>query len=150
MSDRKFLDTNILIYAHDGRVAEKQARARELIGNLLRERRGVVSQQVLQEFFATATRKLHMPSEMARAHVLSYTRFEVVSLSNVDIVAAIDLHRLHRFSIWDALIVRSALNSGCETLYSEDMQDGREIESLTIRNPFAPQNSRQTRHRRNA
>lgn len=137
MSDRKFLDTNILIYAHDGRAAEKQARARELVRGLLRDRRGVVSQQVLQEFFAAATRKLRMPSEVAREHVLTYTRFEVVSLSNMDIVAAIDLHRLHRFSIWDALIVRSAMNSGCETLYSEDMQDGRKIESLTIRNPFA-------------
>ena len=138
MSALEFLDTNILIYAHDGRIPAKQKRARELAGRLLRERRGVISLQVLQEFFAAATRKLHMPSEAAREYVLSYARFEVASSSTADIVAAIDLHRLHGFSIWDALILRSALSFGCHTLYSEDMQDGRVIEALTIRNPFTP------------
>ena len=78
-----------------------------------------------------------MPSETARHHVSTYARFDVVSLSVPDVMAAIDLHRLHNFSIWDALIVRAALNGACTTLYSEDMQDGRAIETLTVRNPFA-------------
>ncbi len=145
MSDQKFLDTNILIYAHDGRIAEKQENARKLVKKLLQDRHGVVSQQVLQEFFAAATRKLHMPSEVAREHVLTYSRFEVVSFSTTDMIAAIDLHRLHQFSIWDALIVRGALKAGCETLYSEDMQDGRKIDSLTVRNPFESQDAWQVR-----
>ena len=137
MSAREFLDTNVLIYAHGGRDPRKRVLAQDLALRLLSERRGVLSIQVLQEFFAAATRRLEMPSETARHHVSSYARFDVVSLSVPDVMAAIDLHRLHHFSIWDALIVRAALNGACTTLYSEDMQDGQVIETLTVRNPFA-------------
>ena len=136
MREREFLDTNVLIYAHDARDPRKRACARELLRRLLRERRGVLSIQVLQEFFAAATRKLGMPSEVARLNVSSYARFDVVSLSVPDVMAAIDLHRLHHFSIWDALIVRAALNGACTTLHSEDMQDGRAIDTLVVRDPF--------------
>ncbi|HEX9700007.1 MAG TPA: hypothetical protein VGD06_11160 [Acidobacteriota bacterium] len=66
-----------------------------------------------------------------------FARMDVVILSVDDVVAAIDLHRLHGFSIWDALIVRAALISGCRVLYTEDMQDGRRIDGLRIVNPFA-------------
>ena len=137
MSEREFVDTNVLVYAHDGSDVDKQRLARELIRRLFRERNGVLSIQVLQEFFAAATRKLGMPSETARQHVLTYARFDVVSLSASDVTAAIDLHRLHRFSIWDALIVRAALNGACTTLHTEDMQTGRWVETLMIVNPFA-------------
>ncbi len=137
MSAREFLDTNVLVYAHDGADLTKRGRARELVRRLLRERNGVLSVQVLQEFFAAATRKLGMPSETARQHVLTYARFDVVSLSVPDVMAAIDLHRLHQFSIWDALIVRAALNGPCTTLHTEDMQTGRLVETLEIVNPFA-------------
>lgn len=136
MREREFLDTNVLIYAHDARDPRKRACARELLRRLLRERRGVLSIQVLQEFFAAATRKLGMPSEVARLNVSSYARFDVVSLSVPDVIAAIDLHRLHHFSIWDALIVRAALNGACTTLHSEDMQHGRAIDTLVVRDPF--------------
>ena len=137
MSAREFLDTNVLIYAHDARDPRKRARARELIRRLLRERRGVLSLQVLQEFFAAATRKLGMSSEDAGRRVVQYSRFDVVTLAPADLVAAIDLHRLHRLSIWDALIVRAALNGACTTLLTEDMQSGYVIEMLAFRNPFA-------------
>lgn len=137
MSAREFLDTNVLVYAHDGADLTKRGRARELVRRLLRERNGVLSVQVLQEFFAAATRKLGMPSETARQHVLTYARFDVVSLSAPDVMAAIDLHRLHQFSIWDALIVRAALNGACTTLHTEDMQTGQLVETLEIVNPFA-------------
>ena len=137
MSAREFLDTNVLVYAHDGADLTKRGRARELVRRLLRERNGVLSVQVLQEFFAAATRKLGMPSETARQHVLTYARFDVVSLSVPDVMAAIDLHRLHQFSIWDALIVRAALNGACTTLHTEDMQTGRLVDTLEIVNPFA-------------
>ncbi len=136
MSGREFVDTNILIYAHDARDPRKQACARELIRRLLRERRGVLSLQVLQEFFAAATRKLGMSSEDARRRVVQYSRFDVVTLGVADMVAAVDLHRLHRLSIWDALIVRAALNGACTTLHTEDMQSGYMVEALTFRNPF--------------
>ena len=136
MSAREFLDTNVLVYAHDARDHGKRASARDLILRLMRERRGVVSTQVLQEFFAAATRKLRMPAGVAKEHVTSYARLDVVSLSAPDVLAAIDLHRLHGFSIWDALILRGALNGGCATLHTEDMQDGREIDGLAVSNPF--------------
>lgn len=137
MSAREFLDTNVLIYADDARDPRKRTRARELIRRLLRERRGVLSLQVLQEFFAAATRKLGMRSEDARRRVVEYSRFDVVTLGAADLVAAIDLHRLHHLSIWDALIVRAALNGACTTLLTEDMQPGYVIEKVTFRNPFA-------------
>ena len=137
MSGREFLDTNVLIYADDVRVPRKRTRARELIRRLMRERRGVLSLQVLQEFFAAATRKLGMPAEHARRRVVLYSRFDVVTLSPADLLAAIDLHRLHRLSIWDGLIVRAALNGACTTLCTEDMQSGYDVETLTFRDPFA-------------
>ncbi len=137
MSGREFLDTNVLIYADDARDPRKRTDARELIRRLLRERRGVLSLQVLQEFFAAATRKLGMRSEDARRRVVQYTRFDVVTLGPADLVAAIDLHRLHHLSIWDALVVRAALMGACVTLHTEDMQSGYVIEKLAFRNPFA-------------
>ena len=136
MSVREFLDTNVLVYAEDGRDAGKQALARDLIGRLMRERRGVVSLQVLQEFFAVATRKLGMDAEAARRRLLLYSRFEVIDLSLVDLFAAIDLHLLHGLSFWDGLVVRAALNGNCRKLHSEDMHSGRVIEHLTVENPF--------------
>ena len=71
MSAREFLDTNVLVYAHDARHSSKQARARDLILRLMHDQNGVVSVQVLQEFFAATTRKLGMPSEVAKEHVFS-------------------------------------------------------------------------------
>ena len=136
MKGREFLDTNVLIYAHDARDPHKQTRARELIRRLMRERRGVLSLQVLQEFFAATTRKLGMSSEDARRRIVQYSRFDVVTLGVADILSAIDLHRLHGLSIWDALVVRAALNGACTTLHTEDMQSGYTVEALTFRNPF--------------
>ena len=136
MSVREFVDTNVLVYAEDARDEGKQARARDLIARLMRERRGVVSLQVLQEFFAVATRKLGMDAESARRRLLLYSRFDVIDLSLVDLFAAIDLHLLHGLSFWDALVVRAALNGNCRRLHSEDMQSGRVIEHLTVENPF--------------
>ena len=136
MTARGFLDTNVLVYAHEARDETKRATARDLILRLIRDRRGVGSVQVLQESFAAATRKLHRPSDVAKEHVSTYARLDVVSPSVSDVLAAIDLHRLHGFSIWDALIVRGALNGGCATLHTEDMQDGRVIDTLAVSNPF--------------
>ena len=136
MSGREFLDTNVLVYAEDSRDPRKQARATALIRRLMRDRRGVLSLQVLQEFFAIATRKLAMASEDARRRVLLYSRFDVVTLAPADLLAAIDLHRLHRLSIWDGLIVRAALNGACTRLHTEDMQPGYVVDRLTLVNPF--------------
>ena len=136
MRGREFIDTNVLVYADDVRDPGKQTRAIELIRRLMRERRGVLSLQVLQEFFAIATRKLAMASEDARRRVVLYSRFDVVTLAPSDLLAAIDLHRLHRLSIWDGLIVRAALNGACTKLQTEDMQPGYVFDRLRLVNPF--------------
>ena len=136
MSDRSFFDTNILIYTDDKATPAKQRRALELVAEHRRARTGVVSLQVLQEYFVTVTRKLHVDPHIARRKVELLAEFDVAAPDVADIVAAIDLHRLHRFSFWDALTLRAAKEAGCSVLFSEDMQDTREMDGLQIVNPF--------------
>ena len=136
MTARSFLDSNILVYADDRSAGPKRDRARTLIRETMLAGTGVLSLQVLQEYFATATKKLHLPSAAARRRVALFSRFDVVVLSVQDVLAAIDLHQLHQFSIWDALVIRAGLNAGCQVLYSEDLQDGQRIDSLEVVNPF--------------
>ncbi len=131
-----FVDTNVLVYSDDARDAAKQAKAREVLRRVVRDRSGKLSLQVLQEFFAAATQKLGLSAVDARRRVEIFSRMDVVRIDVDDVLAAIDLHRLHELSIWDALVVRAALLSGCRTLYTEDMQDGRRFESLQVVNPF--------------
>ena len=96
----------------------------------------MVSLLVLQEYFVAATRKLGVDPQTARRKVELLAELDVVTPEVPDILAAIDLHRLHRFSFWDALILRSAKLGGCAVLFSEDIQDERRIEGLRIVNPF--------------
>jgi predicted nucleic acid-binding protein len=136
MTAASFVDTNVLLYADDIRAPEKRKRAESLIKQITDARSGYVSMQVLQEYFAVATQKLRLDVNLAQKRVARYSQFEVVILEPVDLLAAINLHRDHQFSIWDALIVRAALISDCEILYTEDMQNGQRIDGLTIVNPF--------------
>ena len=92
--------------------------------------------QVLQEYFVTVTRKLGVDASIARRKVELLAEFDVAAPDLADILAAIDLHRIHGFSFWDALVVRTAKQSGCTILFSEDMQDRREIDGVRIVNPF--------------
>jgi predicted nucleic acid-binding protein len=101
-----------------------------------RGRSGVVSLQVLQEYFVTVTRKLGLDPRIARRKVELLAQFDVVAPDVSDILAAIDLHRLHEISFWDAMVVRAAGQSGCVVLLSEDMQEGREVDGISVVNPF--------------
>jgi predicted nucleic acid-binding protein len=136
MPARSFFDTNVLIYADDKATPAKQRRALDLVAEHRRARTGVVSLQVLQEYFVTVTRKLHVDAHIARRKVELVAEFDVASLDVTDILAAIDLHRLHSFSFWDALVLRAAKQTGCSVLLSEDMQNAREIDGVQIVNPF--------------
>jgi predicted nucleic acid-binding protein len=136
MPARSFFDTNVLVYADDRSAPAKQRKALELVAEHRRARSGVVSMQVLQEYFVTVTKKLHLDASIARRKVELLAEFDVAAPEVADILAAIDLHRLHKFSFWDALVVRSAKQAGCSMLFSEDMQE-REIDGLQIVNPFA-------------
>ena len=136
MPARSFFDTNVLIYADDKAAPAKQRRALDLVAEHRRARTGVVSLQVLQEYFVTVTKKLRVNARVARRKVELLAEFDVAAPEVADILAAIDLHRLHGFSFWDALILRSARQAGCSVLFSEDMQAAREIDGLQIVNPF--------------
>jgi predicted nucleic acid-binding protein len=129
MSARSFFDTDVLVYADDDDAPTKQRLARELWSEHRRAGTGVISLQVLQEYFVTVTSK-------ARNKVELLSEFDVVAPDVADILAAIDLHRLHGFAFWDALILRSAKQSGCRVLLSEDFQPGREMDGVKIVNPF--------------
>jgi predicted nucleic acid-binding protein len=136
MSARSFFDTNVLVYADDESAPVKQRRVRDLFAEHRRAGTGVVSLQVLQEYFVTVTRKLKVDPPAARRKVEILSEFDVAAPEVADILAAIDLHRLHGFSFWDALVLRSAHQSGCRVLLTEDFQDGREIDGIQIVNPF--------------
>jgi predicted nucleic acid-binding protein len=136
MSARSFFDTNILVYADDKSAGGKQSRAVELVAAHRRAKTGVVSLQVLQEYFVAVTRKLNVDSALARRKIEILSEFDVVAPEVADILAAIDLHRLQGLSFWDALVVRAAKQAGCRALLSEDFQDGRELDGLLIVNPF--------------
>ncbi len=136
MSARSFFDTNVLLYADDESAPTKQRCSRDLVAEHRRSGTGVISLQVLQEYFVNLTRKLHVDPRIARRKVEMLAEFDVAAPELADILAAIDLHRLHGFSFWDALILRSAQQSGCRVLLSEDFQEGREIDGIQIVNPF--------------
>lgn len=136
MSVRSFFDTKVLVYADDKGSPAKQRRAVELVAEHRRAGTGVVSLQVLQEYFVAVTRKLRLDAAIARRKVELLSEFDVAIPDLADVLAAIDLHRLHGFSFWDALVVRAAKQSGCTVLLSEDLQDGREADGVRIVNPF--------------
>jgi predicted nucleic acid-binding protein len=133
-----FVDTNVLIYAYDVSAGVKHLRAMELVTELWKMRTGLVSTQVLQEFYVTATRKIARPleSSFARQIVADFSRWEVITIEPKTILAAIDLQRDHLLSFWDAMIVTTAANGSAEILFTEDLNHGQVISGVTVQNPF--------------
>ncbi len=136
-SARSFFDTNVLIYTDDRDNPEKQEAALELLGQARRGGTGVVSTQVLQEYFAVATGKLGVVPTLARRKVELFSRFNLVLVDLPEVLAAADLHIVHGVSYWDGLVIAAAKRSGCRILYSEDLQAGRSFAGVEIINPFA-------------
>ena len=138
MSDRVFLDTNILVYLYDSDQPDKQARARALVERFGLSDAIVISTQVLQEFYVNVTRKF--AKQLSDEQILLATRnlgkLRVVEVSVEMIFSAIDLARQLRLSFWDSLILVAALESQCGLLLTEDLQHGQRIGSLTVQNPF--------------
>ena len=133
---RAFFDTNVLVYADDLDYPAKQLTARKLWAEYRLAGKGVVSLQVLQEYFVNVTRKLGVEPQIARQKLELLTEFNMIVLSAADVLAAVDLHLLDKISLCDALIVRAASKSGCQILLSEDMQHGRVVDGVEIVNPF--------------
>ncbi len=136
MSARSFFDSNVLVYTDDQDNPDKMAAALDLLAEHRRRRSSVVSTQVLQEYFVAATRKLGVDAGLARRKVALFGRSHLATPGLDDMLAAVDLHRLHRLSFWDAMIVRSALASNCSLLFTEDMQHGWRIDGLEVVDPF--------------
>lgn len=138
MSDKVFFDTNILVYVYDRNEAEKGAIARQLIREYGSNGSIVLSTQVLQEFYVTVTKmgKHMLTKEEASEIVSDFSEFPLIQVNKDIIVRATKRHQSDVFSFWDSLIVEAALQAGCSTLLTEDMQDGFIIDAMQIRNPF--------------
>lgn len=134
-----FVDTNILVYAHDSTAGEKHKRARETILDLWDSGHGCISIQVLQEFYVTVTQKVARPmdSDLAARIIEDLSAWQV-HRPGVDAIArAVELQTRFRLSFWDAMILQSAVQMGCEVLLSEDLNAGQVIEGVEIVNPFS-------------
>jgi predicted nucleic acid-binding protein len=136
MTGLAFFDTNIFVYADDAASPAKQARAIALIVEHQLDKSLVISLQVLQEYFAAATRKLNVDPAIAQEKVEILARARVVRFTERDVVAAIELHRLNQISFWDAMIVHAARAVNAAVLYSEDLAHGSSLAGVRVQNPF--------------
>ncbi|HEJ83182.1 MAG TPA: PIN domain-containing protein [Desulfobacteraceae bacterium] len=138
MTDKIFLDTNIIVYAHDQSSSKKNAIAKEIMDYLWESRQGVVSVQVLQEFFVCVTQKIVKPIHIKNARmIVEYlSNWEVVVNDKYITLEAIDLQEKYRFSFWDSLITQAAIQSQACLLFSEDLPDGQIVMGTKILNPF--------------
>ena len=133
-----FVDTNVLVYAHDRSEARRQPVAQALLEELWESRTGRLSTQVLQEFYAVATRKFDPPMSRreARELVALYASWPLVQVDLALILLASELEEQHRLSFWEALIVEAASRAGATRLVTEDLQGGRRVDGVRIENPF--------------
>jgi len=136
--DLTFVDTNVLAYAHDISETRRQPVARALLDALWTGRTGLLSTQILQEFYVVATRKFDPPMSRraAREIVALYGTWPVVQVDVSLILTASQLEERHKLSFWDALVVETARVGGATRLVTEDLQHGRRIGGVRIENPF--------------
>jgi predicted nucleic acid-binding protein len=138
MSDKIFVDTNILIYAYDKEAGDKHKVAVDHISRLWNTKQGVISTQVMQEFYVNVTRKIPVPILPidARALLSTYLVWQIEVNDPATILFATELQERYMLSFWDALIVASTYHSGVSTILSEDLNAGQFIEGIIIKNPF--------------
>ncbi len=137
MNGKTFIDTNVLIYAHDIDANAKNEIAKAVLRELWSERTGVLSMQVLQEFYVNVTRKIASPlsKDSARNVITSYAIW-CMETTPAEISAAFRIEDESRMGFWDALIVSSAVRSGATRILSEDLNAGQRIVGILIENPF--------------
>jgi predicted nucleic acid-binding protein len=137
MNAKTFVDTNVLVYAHDQREEYKQDVAKRILHELSRHKTGALSMQVLQEFYSTVTRKLAtpLPRDEARGVVEDFA-YWCVATTPEEIKRAFQIEDEARISFWDALIFAAAIKSGAKRILSEDLNDGQVIAGIQVVNPF--------------
>ena len=138
MNDKCFVDTNILVYAHDRAAGIKHQRAQSLIEKLWSSGDGVLSTQVLQELCINVRRKSSRPLsvEETRRLIQDYSRWTVVINTAESVIEALDIESRYNISFWDALIVQAAASCGATVLYSEDLAHGQSYGSVRVVNPL--------------
>jgi predicted nucleic acid-binding protein len=137
-SQLQFVDTNVLVYAHDRSAGDKHLRARLLLQELWETRQGCLSIQVLQEFYVNITRKvpIPLPSQTAAQIIGDLSAWQVHSPSVNDVLQAISLQERYSISFWDAMVLASAIQLGCETVWSEDLSPGQRYGEVIVASPF--------------
>jgi predicted nucleic acid-binding protein len=138
MSDKYFVDTNILMYAHDHSTGLKHERARALIERLWISGQGVLSTQVLQELCINLRRKIArpLPVEEVRRLIQDYLSWEIVVNTPASILQALEIEVQYKTSFWDALVLQAAESSGAAVLYSEDLAVGQKYGTIRVINPL--------------
>jgi predicted nucleic acid-binding protein len=138
MSDKYFVDTNILVYAHDRTTGAKHLRAQRLLEQLWNSGQGVLSTQVLQELCINLRRKAGnpLPMEEVRLLIREYATWEVVTNTPESVLRALDIEIRYKTSFWDALILQAAEDAGASILYSEDLAAGQRFGAIQIVNPL--------------
>jgi predicted nucleic acid-binding protein len=138
MKDKTFIDTNILVYAHDIDAGERHDLAKEILFQLWETRLGILSTQVLEEFYVTLTRKIPKPIKRpaARRIVKRYFSWEVIINNPNIILQASEIEEGYKISFWDALIVSAAYSGNASVILTEDLNPGQHVEGILIKNPF--------------
>jgi predicted nucleic acid-binding protein len=138
MADKYFVDTNILIYAHDPASGSKRDRARQLIEHLWQSGQGVLSTQVLQELCVNLRRKVARPLPVDEIQQLihDYLSWEVIVNTPQSTIQALEIELHYKVSFWDALVINAAETAGAAILYSEDLATGQKYGSVRVMNPL--------------
>lgn len=131
-----FIDTNILVYAVDEFDKTKREKCRSLLRSGTTDYQGVISTQVMQEFFVTATKKLGVDPLVAKEILNAFEFFETVTIDPAIVYDAVDCSVINRISFWDSLIVAAAQSARCDKIWTEDLNDGQIIRGVLIENPL--------------
>lgn len=134
---KAFIDSNVLVYSIDESDLNKKKKADELLEKLIREQKGQLSTQSLQEFYNVLTKKLGYSKPNVKLLVENLSElFPVEEIKIQSIIKAIDISIRTQFSFWDSLVMAMAIETGCSVLYSEDLNNGQIVEGIEIVNPF--------------
>ena len=133
-----FVDTNILVYSMDKHDLQKMKKSRSILKKLKKDMHGVISTQVLQEFYVVATQKLKADPITVKDIIRSFENFEIITITPAIIENAIDCSILNMISFWDALIVSAAESAKCSQLWTEDLNTGQIIRGVKVVNPLIP------------
>ena len=138
MNVKAFVDTNVLVYAYDRGAGSKHERASGLLEELWVDGNGLLSTQVLQEFYVNVRRKAKKPisHEQARTLIADYLSWNPFVNDGATMLEAINVEQRYKLSFWDALIVVAAQKSGASVLFSEDFNDGQKFGAVQVQNPF--------------